>query len=87
MPGYHRVGFPGKSYYGTAQNQEIIHQHKSTILIPIKTTELSRASNARINEHNTHFNCNQQNEMSEILIVPYAAIERIFLSMLDTTDH
>ena len=34
MPGYHRVGFPGKSYYGTAQNQEIIYQHKSTILIP-----------------------------------------------------
>ena len=28
------------------------------------------ASNARINEHNTHFNCNQPNEMSEILIVP-----------------
>ena len=28
------------------------------------------ASNARINEHNTHFNCNQQNEMSEIFIVP-----------------
>ena len=34
MPGYHRVGFPGKSYYGTAQNQEIIYQHKTTILIP-----------------------------------------------------
>ena len=28
------------------------------------------ASNARINEHNTRFNCNQQNEMSEIFIVP-----------------
>ena len=27
------------------------------------------ASNARNNEHNTHFNCNHQNEMSEILIV------------------
>ena len=40
MPGYHRVGFPGKSCYGTAQNQEILHlkttqqlqYHKTTII-------------------------------------------------------
>ena len=39
MPGYHRVGFPGKSYYGTAQNQKIMYQHKTTIFNTNKTTE------------------------------------------------
>ena len=35
MPGYHRVGFPGKSCYGTAQNQEILYsKNKSIIAIP-----------------------------------------------------
>ena len=36
----------------------------------IKRPIISGFERARINEHNTHFNCNQQNEMSEILIVP-----------------
>ena len=42
---------------------------------------------ARINEHNTSFYYNQQNEMNEIFNCSYAAIERVYLSMLDTTDH
>ena len=42
---------------------------------------------ARINEHNTSFYYNQPNEMNEIFNCSYAAIERVYLSMLDTSDH
>ena len=40
----------------------------------------------RINEHNTSFYYNQPNEMNEIFNCSYAAIERVILSMLDTSD-
>ena len=42
---------------------------------------------ARINEHNTSFYSHQQDEMNEIFNCSYAAIERVILSMLDTSDH